>query len=185
MAFNNVEEVQNWPAKRVDNKRYDFSHLNAQRISYSVPANKDNPNKKYDVIITYSYHFFAKDTPEIDDAERQRRMYSYHGKALRPVHDERYELSKKLPNIIQNLLITKCLHGAKDSFFVVELISTATKQAEPYEVYFEIFKEMKKLRMHIKTAFVRRKRSQERAQKIKFATILNKTLANQKVKRPK
>ncbi len=185
MAFNNVEAVQHWPPKRIDDKRYDFSHLNAQRVSYSVPANKDNSEKKYDVIITYSYHVFAKTIPEMDDAEKQRRMYHYHGEALRPVHDERYELSKKLPNIIQDLLTTKCLHGAKDSFFVVELVNTATKQAEPYEVYFEMFKEMKKLRMHIKTAFVRRERSQEKAQKIQFATILKKTLANQKVKRPK
>ena len=61
----------------------------------------------------------------MDDAEKQRRMYHYHCEALRPVHNERYELSKKLPNIIQNLLTSKCLHGAKDSFFVVELVYTA------------------------------------------------------------
>lgn len=88
MGFNNVEEVQHWPPKVVLGKHYDLSHLNAKRILYTLAAKAHQPKKDYSVIVTYSYHVFAKEIPLMSEEEKQLRMYIYHGERLRPIHDE-------------------------------------------------------------------------------------------------
>jgi len=157
----NIDEVTEWPDFiDPDGKSFDLSFLNAKQVTYRhVSEGKEDIIYKF--WVTYSLHCFAKDYDHLDSVEREQLMYhsprKVNGKPVdsRPFCIERYTLaSEHLCNIIENLGSSE--HAVKDggynSYLVVKVL-TATGETLWYNVPFKVFREKKKFRLHVLSAY--------------------------------
>ncbi len=139
-----------WAAFTHNDIKYDLSHLHPTKNLY-IQAGKDGkPEQKYWVEVCYSLHCFSQKREPIPDTSLN---YS-DAKETRTFDFTRYELSKQLPNIIQNLHQKKCMHTGKGNFFLIEVIMPNGEKAD-YEVYFDIQRANGKARLFVQSAYVR------------------------------
>lgn len=156
------------------NISYDLSHLHPKHITYVQPSKADKPAIQYKVSVSFSMHCFTRGLKE---KERPDRTMLYSDARETRVFDfQRYELSKELPEIIQNLSNRKCYHTGKGNFFTVELVGDLGQKVE-YDVFFEASR-IKGLVLFVQRAYVRdaQHRSRPRAKPIRFEVILYNTL---------
>ena len=135
---------------------YDISHLKKHVIEYIQPPLGEKPECRYSVEISYSDHCFTKAINETG------RIFDL----------ERYEESKRLPQIMGELISRECHHTGKNNFVTFDLAEGKT-----YEIYFEVFKKGS-LKIRVQSAYIRdpdRMHSQPGRSKIKFSTILFNT----------
>jgi hypothetical protein len=182
MNFNTVQEVTQWRNFTLDGKTYDLSHLNASWIEYVDQRNEDN-QIAYKFIVTYGLHCFTKDVPSISREESQLLMY-HAPKESRPFNFERYEFSKQLPTIINSLASKETLvcHAGYGKYAVVKFLNSKGCEVS-YFVPFVAFRESKKLRLHIQSAYPLDKEL-GKVQKVNFFVIAKKLLSNQKLPKP-
>lgn len=182
MKFNTVKEVTNWKSFTLDGKAYDLSHLNAQRVEYLDTRNKDKPIT-YRFIVTYGLHCFAKDTEELSPEESQLLMYKA-PRESRPFNFERYELSKQLPSIINSLGNSETLvcHAGYGKFAAVKVLDSNGNEVN-YFVPFAVFKESKKLRLHVQSAYPKPE-GIGKIRKVGFFVIAKNLLHNKKLPKP-
>ena len=157
----NIEEVTDWPDYIDQNgESFDLSFLNAKKVTYTHSA-KDKEDVLYTFWVTYSLHCFAKDYDHISDTERQELMYhspkKVNGKTAesRPFCLQRYSLaSEHLCNIIENLGSSEFAikDGGYNSYLVVKIL-TASGETVWYNAPFKVFKEKKKFRLHVQSAY--------------------------------
>jgi hypothetical protein len=98
---------------------YDLNHLHPQTIEFERPAKDGKPAVVYTVDLTYSLHCFSHKLPSgafdkslIYPNTRETRLFDF----------ERYELSKRLPGIIETMAQRKCFHTGHGNFFTVEVV---------------------------------------------------------------
>ncbi|WGE31663.1 stationary phase growth adaptation protein [Actinobacillus genomosp. 2] len=164
------------------NQIYDLSHLDACIMEYIQPALKDHKAICYKFYITYSMHCFTKDYPEQTEEEKLALMYNTERES-RPFCEERYKLSKHLPQIIQKLPESYIGFAGYDNFATIEMIDQQTKQAIFYKVTFVAYRFKRKLRLHITSAYPIPKR--EKLKPIGFFKIANNLLKNKSIPTPK
>jgi hypothetical protein len=102
----------------------------------------------------------------------------------RPFNFERYELSKQLPSII-NLLGNKetlVCHAGYGNFATVKVLDSNGSEVS-YFVPFAVFKENKKLRLHVQSAYPKYE-GIGRVQKVGFFVIAKNLLHNKKLPKP-
>lgn len=142
----------------------DLEHLKNCVIKYLQPATKDKPERSYDVEVHYSDHCYKK------------RIYENKANP-RTFDEERYELSKQLPNIIPKLMDYDCYFTGKGNFFTIDIDINRS-----YEIYFRVKKVNKKLLLYIESAYVRKPElkmyTPSKKQKISFGVILYKVWHN-------
>jgi hypothetical protein len=171
-------------------RTYNLSHLNELVVTYIQPASGRKPQKKYKVVVLFSHHCFTRKDSENTDPDL---VYNAPGKKDPRVFDfGRYELSKKLPHIIQNLDKRECFHTNHGAFFTIDIQNTANKKVE-YEIYFDVYcpkrrtetRQRPRLTMIVQSAYKRDEERKEdnrpRKKKIKLFAILYNV---QKGKRP-
>jgi hypothetical protein len=175
--FNTVEEVQSWGQFTHQASIYDLSHLDAHKVVYTA---KD---RRYEFIVTYSFHVFAKVTEGMNSEQHDELMF-HARKESRPFNFNRYFLSLKLPEIIERLADSKtlCFHAARGSFATCKVLDSEGNEIN-YIVLFKAFREKKKLRLHITTAYPAEPPG--RVKKINFIAIAKNTLLGNKVGVPK
>ena len=176
MPFRTVEEITSWRSHEHDEQVYDLSHLNAHYAEYLEPQ-KEGLGRHYQFIVTYSMHCFTtKDyqSKTVDSCG----TYSSH-KETRLFNKERYELSKGLRGIIESLGSAKvvCFHTGHGSFATIKVLDV------DYFIVFKVFKEKKRLRLHVLSAYPL-DRPYGRIKKINFFTIAYNTLANKRIRSP-
>ncbi|MFZ2727704.1 MAG: hypothetical protein WAX77_15740 [Methylococcaceae bacterium] len=103
----------------------------------------------------------------------------YAGKDSRPFNFTRYELSKQLKDIVENLDKHVCFHAVgqykdKNSYAICKFKDDKGNEYD-YKVMFVSFKEKKKLRLHITTAHPLNK-PLGKIKKIGFFVIAHNTL---------
>ncbi|NJM48701.1 MAG: heat-shock protein [Alkalinema sp. RU_4_3] len=181
MKFNTVQEVITWKNFSLDNNIYDLSHLNAHQVEYLDHRDEDNPIT-YRFIVTYGLHCFTKDA-EILSQEQSKLLMYYAPRECRPFHFERYELSKQLPSIIQSLGQKETLvcHAGYGKFAVVKIVDGQGNNIN-YFVPFAVFKESKKLRLHVQSAYP--SNDIGRIKKVNFFAIAKNLLNNKKLPKP-
>lgn len=137
----------------------DLFHLAPCTIVYVVPADmkRNKPALSYSVEVSYSDHCYTKG----DKAG---------GRVFDP---KRYELSKRLPNIIAGLMDRRVSFAFGMNFITIEDIETG----EEYEVYFSVVKrtKTKTLGLIVRSAYVRdpdKLSLRPKQRTVKFATIL-------------
>ena len=145
-------EIKSWRAFELDGKTYSLSHLDSCQLEY---VDNRNPNQSYTyrIHVTYSFHCFAKDDASLTESQKEELNYSA-PKDSRSFNFRRYKLSKSLPDIIQSLGDPNTLiyHKGHENYATCKIIEESG-QSTDYVVLFSIFREKRKLRLHVSTAY--------------------------------
>lgn len=169
--FNTVEEVTKWRKFIANGQTYDLSHLDACWVEYLDDRDINNP-VTYRFIVTYGLHCFAKESEEHTSEELESLMY-HAPRESRPFNFERYRLSKQLPSIIQalNEQTTLVVHAGYGNYATVKVVDSKGVEVD-YFVVFKVFKEKKKFRLHVASAYPKYD-GLGKIKKVKFLTIAN------------
>jgi hypothetical protein len=163
---------------------YDLSHLHPTSLTYEQPAKEDKPALTYTVEVRFSLHCFTRG---IGDGEHPDPALLYSDSRETRIFDfRRYELSKQLPGIVQNLSRRKCYNTGKGNFFTVVVIG-AQGQPIDYDIFFEASRSTRKgLVLFVQSAYARDAQhgSRPRAKPIGFYVILYNTLNNKPIRMP-
>src|SRR6185312_16282492 len=111
---------------------YDLSHLHPLRYTLSLEQTANNAARDVEVRVGFSSHTFTEscENHEAHDAyspPNDPRRFSV----------DRYELSKRIPNVIRNLKGRDVLFGNQDNYLVVELPGVIPPGTE-YWVFFDL-----------------------------------------------
>ncbi|WP_414551206.1 heat-shock protein [Anabaena sp. CCY 0017] len=180
--FNTVREVTRWKNFIFNSEIYDLSHLNAHWVEYFDYRDENNPIP-YKFIVTYGLHCFTKESKELSSEESELLMYSA-PRESRQFNFERYYLSKELPSIIKSLgdkTTLVCFAGGYDNFSIVKVLDSNGIEVY-YFVVFAAFRESKRLRLHITSAYPLEKDIGKR-KKVNFFVIAEKLLKGKKLPR--
>jgi len=182
MKFNTVNEVIAWKNFILNGDIYDLSHLNAHWVEYLDQRDEEN-QIKYKFIVTYGLHCFTKDSDDLSSEESQLLMYSA-PRESRQFNFERYQLSKQLPNIIKSLGDKETLvcHAGYGNFATVKILDSNGREVDSY-VVFAVFKEVKKLRLHVQSAYPKYE-GIGKVKKVGFFLIAKNLLNNKKLPQP-
>jgi hypothetical protein len=183
MNFNTVKEVISWKNFILEDELYDLSHLNAHWVEYLDKRDEEKPIT-YKFIVTYGLHCFTKNLDELPIEESQLLMYSA-PRELRPFNFERYKLSKQLPGIIKALGEKETLvcHAGYGKFATVKVLDSNGIEVD-YFVAFAVFKESKRLRLHVQSAYPKYE-GIGKVRKVGFFVIAKNLLNNKKLPSPK
>jgi hypothetical protein len=175
--FNTVStEVLHWRSFTIEGDVYDLSHLHAHHAEYLDDRNSNNPIT-YKFIITYGLHCFTKELDDLSEEESRSLMYSA-PRESRHFNAERYYLSKELPNIILSLSqkTTLVCHAGYGKFASVKALDSNGVEID-YFIVFTVFKESKKLRLHVQSAY-HVYEGIGKIKKLSFLVIANNLLTN-------
>jgi hypothetical protein len=146
-------------------------------------SNKEKPEKKYIFDVCFSLHCF---TYKIKD-DSETTLFYKDSRETRVFCFERYELSKKLPQIIQDIFERNCYHTGHSNYFVAELLDMKGKKIE-YQVYFSISKSTEKkgrLTLYVQSAYPNTKNPSVKKKKpIRFRVLAHNVLMGKKIKPP-
>ena len=140
-------EIEQWKSFVHQESVYELSHLNAFKIVY-VDSKTGN---QYTFFVTFGLHCFTKDLDSLTEIERQDLLYSSR-REVRPFNFERYNYSKSLPDLIRKLHEVYIFDAGYDNYATLDLLSDDGVQVN-YKVVFKAFREKKKLRLHISSAY--------------------------------
>jgi len=174
-------EVKKWRDFTFNSTVYDLSHLNAHQVEYFDDRDKDNPIT-YTFTVTYSFHCFTKESESEYHSTEELKQLIYDAPAeSRPFNFERYELSKHLPSIIKSLSDKQTFvgHAGYNSYATVKLLNLKGIEVD-YLVIFKVFRENKKLRLHVTSAYPVYE-GKGRMKKVRFLTLAKCLYSNQKL----
>ena len=168
--------IKKWNNFEYENIIYDLSHLNSHSMIY-IDIKR---NQKYNVYVTYSHHCFTKENKDLTKSENEDLIYNYK-RDPRPFNFKRYEYSKEIRNILMNLeKDPRCFHDGHGKYLKIEINN------EKYILSFSVFREKKKLKLHIHSAYPEEVgypiKNIKSLKKIDFFIILYNTLKNKKIK---
>ncbi|MCA1179510.1 MULTISPECIES: stationary phase growth adaptation protein [unclassified Pantoea] len=148
-----MAEVEKWtPFNHPDGIVRDLSFLDAHEVVY-VHTAEGKEDITYRFWVTYSFHCFAKDYDHQTPEETVALMYSAGDKGKRPFCDQRYNLARKhLRGMIESLDKSRVIHAGYGSYAVFEM-DLGNGEKLYYYVVFKAFREKKKLRLHITSAY--------------------------------
>jgi hypothetical protein len=164
------------------NKNYDLAHLHPFEMACKQAAFNGKPEKSYTFEVCFSLHCFTY--KELSDTDT--RLHYRDNRETRVFCFERYELSKKLPEIIRNIFEKNCYHTGHSNYFTVEFIDLHGKNTE-YQVYFTVSKSSRRgvLTLYIQSAYPNTKQEGHKRKKpIRFRVIAHNTLHSLKIKPP-
>ena len=154
------------------------------KITYEQPAKGDKPALQYDVEASFSLHCFTKGIGVNEQLDKDL-LYS-DSRETRIFDFRRYELSKRLPEIVRNLPTQKCYNTGKGNFFSVVVVGDDGQQVE-YNIFFEASRSTRKgLVLFVQSAYVRdaQHSSRPQAKPIRFDVILFNILNNKPIRMP-
>lgn len=153
-------------------------------------AKGGKPEKIYHFIIEFGLHCFTLAPNKHKDetlADYDQSLHYSDSRETRIFCFERHELSFGLPDIVKAINTKKCFHTGKGNFFVIEL-QNENKEAEEYEVYFNVARSGAHLRLFVESAFIRDDEhgsSQPKKKKINFFVIAHNRQINKIIKTAK
>jgi hypothetical protein len=164
---------------------YDLAHLHPKTVTFTQAAKGDKPARTYTVDVTFGLHCFTRGSKDNEKPD-PTLLYS-DSREVRIFDFQRYELSKRLPEIIEGLPNRKCYHtGGKRNFFSIELINDGGNKVE-YDIFFTASRSSKRgvLTLFVQSAYVRDvNHASNRPQKnaVGFYVILFNTLHERPLK---
>ena len=169
-----------WIAFQYKFVTYDLSHLHPCIVPFERSATAKLPAVTFNVNVSFSLHCF---THRIEPGSRHDRLLEYSDpRETRCFNFERYELSKRLPEIIRSLDKRKCLQTSHTNYFSIDTM-TAEGQKVEYDVFFQVRKPGKgMLDLFVESAYKRERPGRPKAKTIGFLVILHKTMAEQQIK---
>lgn len=145
-------EIQKWRSfEHPDGTLRDLSFLDAHEVTY-IHSAEGKVNIEYRFFVTYSSHCFSKAYVHQKQEEQAVLMYAT-GKEKRPFCERLYQMaSKYLRDIICTLGQLKVIHAGYGSYATVE-VDLANGETGYYFVVFKAFREEKKFRLHVTSAY--------------------------------
>ncbi len=166
---------------------YDLAHLHPRSVTYVQPAKGNAPARVYKVDVIFGLHCFTRgrgQNPPQEDTllygdDREIRVFDF----------VRYELSKRLPDIIDGLAQRKCYHTGKGNFFSVEIVQENGEVIE-YDIFFVASRSSAKgkINLFVQSAYVRDAQyasNRPDRKPIGLYVILFNTLNNKPIKIPR
>lgn len=166
---------------------YELSHLHPYIARFEQPAKGQEPSKLYDVQVIFSLHCFTRGPAAGDDV---KGAWAYSDSRETRIFDTaRYECSKRLQTIIEELPRSPCYHTGHGNFFTVRVVNEITGIEDCYEVYFKASRSGTKparINLFVESAYVRDRAHANRPirKKISFFVILHNTLHSKGIKPP-
>lgn len=176
-----------WKPFQLQGTIYDLSHLNPRTHQYRQAAKGDKPERLYTVEIIFSLHCFTR---RCADGEMPGRRLDYSDdRETRQFDFQRYELSRRLPAIVEGLQQRRCYHTGKGNFFSVEIINEDQTVTE-YDIFFAASRSTRKgvINLFVQSAYVRddeHNSNRPHRKPISFDVILFNTLNNKPITIPK
>lgn len=162
-----------WQPFTYQGKTYNLSHVHAFDWQYTAPATDKRPECTYKIAVQFSMHTFTRG---VMVGEMVNPALLYRDSREERVFDfVRYELSRQLPDIVQQLGERICYHTHHGTFFTVEIVSP-DGVAQDYEVYFKLSRSSRRgwLTLYVQSAYVRDsnyRSTQPKRRKIGFQVI--------------
>ncbi|MCU7836736.1 MAG: hypothetical protein KZQ83_15985 [gamma proteobacterium symbiont of Taylorina sp.] len=174
-----------WEPFTYEGKTYDLSHLYPFKMTVIQAAVKNKAELQYQVQVFFSLHCFTKgkkgqeniDSDLLYNDNREVRIFDF----------ERYELSKQLRGVIEEIGQKKCFHTGHGNYLIIELINSE-QQIIKYEVYFTLSRGKSILNLFIQSAYSRdgeHKSGHKKKKPIKFVILAHNTQAGKKIIVPK
>ncbi len=172
-----------WTPFTFDGESYDLTHLHPVRLECKQEANKGKPERIYKFQVIFSLHCFT--TKKLGDEDS--RLFYRDNRECRVFCFDRYQLSKRLPEIIKDIFGRKCYHTGYSNYFTIEILNQKGVKVE-YQVYFTVTKCSKvkgTLNLYIQSAYLNTKNIKAKKSKpIKFRVIAYNTQVNRAIKLP-
>lgn len=166
--------------------KYELTHLHPKVMKYERAARNDLPAITYSVNVRFGLHCFTCGTDEPGLKDDPSLAYS-DSKETRQFDHDRYALSKKLPDIIENLPKRKCYHTDRGTFSTIEMLNDGGVRRD-YEIYFTIYKSAEDvLHLLVITAYPRDAKhnaGQARRKNIRFLVVLFNAMNNKTTNPP-
>ena len=161
-----------WRDFQYGEDKYSLSHVHPFEWEFTALAAAKRPERTYRLQITFSMHTFTRG---LKKDENVPDLLYRDSREVRAFDFVRYELSKKLPDIVRELGDRRCYHTHHRNFFTIELVDESGRSNE-YEVYFKVSKASRKgwLNLYVESAYIRNpdyRTSQPRKRKIGFQVI--------------
>lgn len=180
------QTVIRWKPFIHQGKVYDLAHLHPRTIVYHQAAKGDKPARSYTVNVIFGLHCFTHGFPKGGLPSDLALLYA-DSREQREFDFQRYELSKRLPVIIEELPCRKCFHTGKGNFFSIDMIDDQGRRIE-YDIFFAASRSLKGgLNLFVQSAYVRdalHASSRPHQKPIGFLVILFNTLNNRPIKLP-
>jgi hypothetical protein len=176
-----------WKSFQFCGKVYDLAHLHPRSLIYWQPAKGNAPARVYMVDVMFGLHCFTRGRDQ--DVTHENALLYGDDRETRVFDFVRYELSKRLPEIIEGLAQRKCYHTGKGNFFSVEIVREDGEVIE-YDIFFAASRSSAKGRINlfVQSAYVRDANyasNRPDRKPIGFYVILFNTLNNKPIKAPK
>ncbi len=180
-----ASKLPRWPPHNVAGRIYDLAHLHPFRYTLLLAERPGQPAREVEVRVAFSAHAFTTGCLITEDPDHH---YSTGPRDLRKFCPARYELSKRLPDVVRKLDGRKCFFADRDNYFIVELPGTLPAGFE-YWVFFDVrgVDDPDAVLLFIQSAYVgdsRRSPSGRKGEKVGFKVLVSKALAKLRAKRP-
>jgi hypothetical protein len=175
-----------WKPFQFRGKVLDLAHLHPRSLTYQQPAKGNAPARVYRVDVIFGLHCFTRGRDQ--EAPQEKALLYGDDRETRVFDFVRYELSKRLPEIIEDLPQRKCYHTGKGNFFSVEIVSGDGSVVE-YDVFFAASRSSTKgkINLFVQSAYVRDAEylsNRPDRKPIGFYVILFNTLNNKAIRTP-
>ena len=176
-----------WKPFQFCGKIYDLAHLHPRSVTYVQAAKGATPARVYRVDVIFGLHCFTRGRDL--DVTRENALLYRDDRETRVFDFVRYELSKRLPEIVEGLAQRKCYHTGRGNFFSVEIVREDGQVVE-YDVFFVASRSSVKgkINLFVQSAYVRdanHASSPPVKKPIGFFVILFNTLNNKPINVPK
>lgn len=174
-----------WDKFNYNGSTYDLGHLHPFCFQYKQEATDTKPESIYKVQICFSMHCFTK--AELTSSAHPLNYSD--ANETRTFNFERYELSKKLPDIVMSLHKMKCMHTTRGNYFVIDIQHPVTGKQE-YEVFFNVSKLANNVAsIYVESAYVRDEEHMQNrpptTKKISLFVLIYNKLNNKPIKIPR
>ncbi len=144
----------NWKPFELGGQVFYLGHLDGFAYDLIVPAKDGKPAQSYRLNVTFSIHCFTRGAKQGEDIAAEL-AYS-DSRETRIFDPERYEQSKRLPEIVKTLGERKCHHDKHGNYYVFE-VEDEEGVKRYYSVFFTVSKAGKKagLNLYVTTAHMR------------------------------
>lgn len=171
-----------WKQFCYEGDEYDLAHVHPFEWEFTAPASSKKPERTYQLQVSFSMHTFTRG---LKQGESVPDLLYRDSREVRAFDFLRYELSKKLPDIVKELGERRCYHTHHGNFFTIDLVDE-NGQSDEYEVYFKVSKASRKgwLNLYVESAYIRDpsyKTAQPRKRKIGFQVIAYNTTQGKKI----
>lgn len=146
MAKFHVDSITDWEGFEYKGVSYTLSHLDAHEVTFLAKN-----GASYCFIVTYGLHCFAKDGSSFNIP-----VLATDGRENRHICMDRYEKSKKIRPLIEGMGDGNrfLINQTQDRYFTLCLLDETEEQEIYYKICLAIYKENRKLRIHVTSAYV-------------------------------